>query len=68
MGTERMTTDRIPDAIEKPFRKALGHAIRNEFSDFRKTLRTLDDQQVSVYLGLCAYIAGFVAIDVSGRQ
>lgn len=63
-----MATERIPSAVEKPFRKALGHAIRNEFDEFRETLLALDDQQVQAALGLCSYVAGFVAIDVSGRQ
>jgi hypothetical protein len=68
MKTEHMNPERIPPAIEKPFRKALGHAIRNELDEFREALLALGDEQVLACLSLCAYVTGFVAIDVSGGQ
>jgi hypothetical protein len=63
-----MTIPRISHDIEKPFRKALGHAIRNEHEEMRQTLLRLTDEQVASCLNLCAIVAGYVAIDVCGRQ
>jgi hypothetical protein len=63
-----MTIPRISHDIEKPFRKALGHAIRNEHEEMRETLLRLTDEQVASCLNLCAIVAGYVAIDVCGRQ
>lgn len=68
MKVEHTNIGQIPPAIEKPFRKALGHAIRNEFDDFRQTMLGLTNEQAAVCLYLCQYVAGFVAIDVCGRQ
>jgi hypothetical protein len=63
-----MTIDRISPETEKPFRKALGHAIRNEFEEMRETLLSLTDEQIVTCLGLCALVSGYVAIDACGRQ
>jgi hypothetical protein len=68
METERVKLERIPTAVEKPFRKALGHAIRNEIGDLTETLLALTDEQVTACLNLCVFAAGFVAIDACGRQ
>lgn len=59
---------RTPPRIEKPFRHALGHAIRNEFDDFRDTLGDLPDEELMGCMGLCVFTAGYVAISVCGRE
>ena len=59
---------RTPPRIEKPFRHALGHAIRNEFDDFRDILGDLPDEELMGCMGLCVFTAGYVAIDVCGRE
>lgn len=61
-------TDRISPDVEKPFRKALGHAIRNELEEMRAALLPLTDEQIASCLGLCAIVSGYVAIEVCGRQ
>ena len=63
-----MTIPRISTDIEKPFRKALGHALRNELDEMREGLLRLTDEQVASCLSLCAFVSGYVAIDVCGRQ
>ena len=63
-----MTIPRVSPDIEKPFRKALGHAIRNEHEEMREVLLRLTDEQIASCLGLCAFVSGYVAIDVCGRQ
>jgi hypothetical protein len=68
METERMQAERIPTTLEKPFRKALGHAIRNQMEDLHGVMLALTDEQVIACLNLCAFAAGFVVIDVCGRE
>jgi hypothetical protein len=68
METEGVHVKRIPREIEKPFRDALGHAVRNEFEDLKETLFALTDEQIEACLNLCGFAAGYVAIDVCGRQ
>src|SRR5258708_6032830 len=63
-----MTIPRIGADIEKPFRDALGHAIRNEIDEMHEGLLRLTDEQIATCLNLCASVAGYVAIDVCGRQ
>ena len=63
-----MTIPRISPDIEKPFRDALGHAIRNEHEEMREGLLRLTDEQIATCLSLCAFVSGYVAIDVCGRQ
>jgi len=63
-----MTINRISPDIEKPFRKALGHAIRNEFEEMRQVLLRLSEEQIAYCLSLCVHVSGYVAIDVCGRQ
>jgi len=59
-----MAIPRISADVEKPFRDALGHAIRNELQEMREGLLRLTDEQIASCLSLCA----IVAIDVCGRQ
>jgi len=54
--------------VEKPFRKALGHALRNEHEQMREGLLRLTDEQIEACLGLCAYVSGYIAIYVCGMQ
>jgi hypothetical protein len=63
-----MTIPRISPDIEKPFRDALGHAIRNELEEMREVLLHLNQEQFAACLSLCAHVTGYVAIDVCGRQ
>jgi hypothetical protein len=62
-----MEIERIFPGLEKPFRQALGHAMRNEIEDMRRTLAELSQEQVMACLGLCLFVAGYVAIEVCGR-
>lgn len=63
-----MEIDRLSPGVEKPFRKALGHAIRNEFDDMNHTLDVISDEQVTACLGMCAIVAGYAAIDICRRR
>jgi len=63
-----MTIPRLSPDIEKPFRDALGHALRNELEEMREGLLRLTDEQIASCLNLCAFVAGYVAIDVCGKQ
>lgn len=63
-----MTIPRISTDVEKPFRDAVGHALRNEFEEMREGLLHLTDDQIASCLNMCAFAAGYVAIDVCGRQ
>ena len=63
-----MTIPRISADIEKPFRDAVGHALRNELEEMREGLLRLTDGQIASCLNLCAFVSGYVAIDVCGRQ
>lgn len=63
-----MTIPRISADIEKPFRKAVGHALRNEFEEMREGLLRLTDEEIASCLNLCAFVAGYVAINACGRQ
>jgi hypothetical protein len=65
---EAMMIPRISLETEKPFRKALGHAIRNELEEMHEGLLRLSDEQIVACLNLCALVAGYVAIDACGRQ
>jgi hypothetical protein len=63
-----MTIPRISADVEKPFRKAVGHALRNEFEAMREGLLRLTDEQIVSCVTLCAFVSGYIAIDVCGRQ
>lgn len=63
-----MTISRISPDVEKPFRKAIGHALRNEIDEMHEGLLRLTDEQIASCLNLCASVSGYVAIDVCGRQ
>jgi hypothetical protein len=56
--------DRFLPDIEKPFRAALGYAIRNEFDDLKDLLLGLDDDTIRACLSLCAAAAGYTVHDV----
>jgi len=63
-----MTIPRISRDVEKPFRDAVGHAVRNEIDEMHEGLLRLTDEQIASCLNLCAFVSGYVAIDVCGRQ
>jgi hypothetical protein len=63
-----MTMPRISADVEKSFRDALGHALRNEHEQMREGLLRLNDEQIVSCLGLCAFVSGYVAINACGRQ
>ena|SRR5712691_5412408 len=68
MEIPNMEIEQIPRSFEKPFRDALGHAIKNEIAEMADGLVKLSDDQAAFCVGMCATVAGFVAIDVCGRQ
>lgn len=68
METEDVQFKRLSRDIEKPFRKSLGHAIRNEIDDLKETLLALTDDQITACLNLCGFAAGYTVIDISGRE
>ncbi len=63
-----MEIELIPRKLEKPFRDALGHAIKDEIDELAEGLLQLSDEQMEFCFGMSATVAGFVAIDVCGRQ
>lgn len=64
----RITIKPIDPDIEKPFRKALGHAARAEAEAMATLLENLSEPQVAGGIDLCAFTAAFTAMDVVGRQ
>lgn len=60
--------EQIPPEIEKPFRKALGHAARAETEELERLLDSLSDVQLAAAVGMCGFVAGYVAIDVCGGE
>ena len=63
-----MTIPRISPDIEKPFRDAVAHAMRNEHEEMREVLSRLTEEQIASCLSLCVHVSGYVAIDACGRQ
>jgi len=63
-----MTIPRISPDVEKPFRDALEHAVRNEIEEMHEGLLRLTDEQIASCLSLCAFVSGYVAINACGRQ
>lgn len=63
-----MTIPRISTEEEKPFRAALGQAIRGQLDEMHEGLLRLTDEQITACLSLCVLVSGYVAIDVCGRQ
>ena len=63
-----MTIPRISADVEKQFRDAVGHALRNEFEEMREGVLRLTDEQIASCMNLCAFVAGYVAINACGRQ
>ena len=47
-----MTIPRISADVEKPFRDAVGHALRNEFEEMREGVLRLTDEQIASCLNL----------------
>jgi hypothetical protein len=58
----------IDPQVERPTRHILGHAMRGELDKIADILASLTEQQFLRCLGLCISIAGYIAIDVSGRR
>jgi hypothetical protein len=63
-----MNVKRLSPNVEKPFRNALGHAARAETEKLEDLLAQLTQEQVVEAIGLCAFAAGYTAIDVVGRE
>lgn len=63
-----MEIKRLGPEFEEPFRKALGHAARAESTELENLLENLTNDQVLTAIGLCAFVAGYAAIDVVGRE
>jgi hypothetical protein len=58
-----VTIPRLSRDIEKPFRDALGHAIRNEIDKMEEGLLRLTDEQIASCLSMCVHVTGYVSID-----
>lgn len=65
---KRKRNARISPGIEKPFRDALCHAIRNEIIEMHEGLLQLTSEQIFSCIDPCAFVAGYIAIDVSGTR
>jgi len=63
-----VTIPRLSRDIEKPFRDALGHAIRNEIDEMEEELLRLTDEQIASCLSLCVHVTGYVTIDACGGR
>lgn len=63
-----MTVPRLSRDTEKPFRDALGHAIRNEIDEMEEELLRLTDEQILSCLSLCVHVTGYVAINACGGR
>ena len=57
----------IDPKAEEPTRDLLGHAIRGEWQDFANVAEDIGEQRLLECLSLCLRIAGYIAIDISGR-
>jgi hypothetical protein len=63
-----MSIKRLSPDVENHFRKALGHAARAETEELGSLLGSLADVQVVEAIALCAFAAGYTAIDAVGRE
>jgi len=63
-----VTVPRLSRDTEKPFRDALGHAIRNEIDEMEEELLRLTDEQILSCLSLCVHVTGYVAINACGGR
>jgi hypothetical protein len=57
----------IEPKAEEPTRDLLGHAIRGEWQDFANVAEDIGETRLLECLSLCLRIAGYIAIDISGR-
>jgi hypothetical protein len=57
----------IDPKVEEPTRDLLGHAIRGEWEEFANVAEDIGEQRLIESLSLCLRIAGYIAIDISGR-
>jgi hypothetical protein len=58
----------IDPKIEKPTRSMFGHAIRGELDDLATEIQAAGDDTYRGSLGMCLFVAGYIAIDVSGMR
>jgi hypothetical protein len=63
-----MPIDGIDPAVERIFRKALGHAARAELAELIQVEEALSDEHLALCIQLCAFVTGYTAIDVCGRK
>jgi hypothetical protein len=63
-----MEVKRIQPAVEDIFRRVLGHSARAESELVFGLLEGLDGEQLATCTALCAFVAGYTAIDVVGRE
>jgi hypothetical protein len=59
---------RLSPTIEKPFRKALGQALRNEIDQMHEDLMRLSDEQIASCINLCTIVSGWIAVSVCGGR
>jgi hypothetical protein len=58
----------IDPKIEEPARDMLGHAIRGELQELAAFIQAGGGKTLTGAIDLCAYVAGYIAIDVTGKE
>jgi hypothetical protein len=58
----------IAPEVEEPVRRLIGHAVRGELDKLADEMTALGAERFPGCVDLCLRVAGYIAIDVSGRQ
>jgi hypothetical protein len=59
---------RIPEELEKPFRKALDHASQRRVSELHSMLGQLTEEQLDTAVGLCGLVSAYTIINTVSRR
>lgn len=59
---------KLPAELEKPFRQALDHAAKRRVGELHDLLTGLSDEQIAGAVGLCGFVAAYIASDVVERR
>jgi hypothetical protein len=57
----------VDPKVEKPTRKMIGHAIREEFDDLENEIRGIGNDTLLRAMELCILMAGYIVTEVAGR-